>query len=82
MSLADSAGRARAAFTLHKDEVPGVFLADANGNTATLATFPNGEVGLVLAGKDKNPRVVVSMTTNGSPSLKLFKDGKAVFEKP
>jgi hypothetical protein len=66
MSLADSAGKARAAVTLHKNEVPGVFLGDPNGNTATLATSPNGEVGLVFAGKDKEPRVVVSMGTNGS----------------
>jgi hypothetical protein len=38
--------------------------------------------GLVLAGKDNLSRVVVSMGANGSPSLKLFKDGKVVFEKP
>jgi hypothetical protein len=82
MSLSDSSGKARAAFTLHKDEVPGVFLAGANGTTATLAALPNGEVGLVLAGNDKEPRAVLSMETNGSPLLKLFKDGKAIFTRP
>jgi hypothetical protein len=82
VSLADSSGKARAALTLRNDDVTGVFLADGKGHTVTLATFPNGDVGLVLAGKDNQSRVVVSMGANGSPSLKLFKDGKVVFEKP
>jgi hypothetical protein len=82
MSLSDSAGKPRAAVALHRDGAPGVFLAAANGSTATLAALPNGEVGLVLAGNDTEPRAVLSMDTNGSPLLKLFKDGKAIFTKP
>jgi hypothetical protein len=39
-------------------------------------------VGLILAGKDTAPRVAVTIEANGGPSLKLFKDGKAVFAKP
>jgi hypothetical protein len=82
MSLFDATGTARAAVTLHSNGLPGVFLSDPNGNTTTLATFPSGEVGLVLAGKDKEARVVVAMGATGSPSLKLLKDHKALFEKP
>ena len=82
MGLSDSSGKPRVAFRVNKDGVPGLVLVGPGGTSASLAGLPNGEVGLVLAGKDAAPRVTVSIETDGSPSLKLFKDGKAIFTKP